>query len=685
MWTGVLGWGGDQLQPGVGENVNQVPPGRAGTRLLLVAAILLSALWVAVALHAYLSWSEAPLAPVAGAGLVLTGALAAVVHRYQRRLQAVVATDPLTGLANHRGFHNALEASLRRAKRAGRPLALAILDLDNFKAVNDRHGHARGDEALVEIAAKVRCCVREADLAARIGGEEFGLILPDTGIELAGTVVECVRTAIGEVEVEGRTLSCSAGIAVFPDIANDAVSLLRFADDAMYSAKHRGKDRVLRYDPERTRIEWTDAQRKEIRALIERPGAIVSAYQPVMSLAGATLVGYEGLARFPELADRPVSRVFAQAHGCDLGPELEAAAVAAALAADNRPPGTHLAINISPSALDSEPMRRALPHDLSGLVIELTEHELFSEEKELDTRISGLRARGARIAIDDTGAGYAGLSQLMRIRPDIVKLDRELTEGIRSDPARMTLVDAFVRFARGVGAIVCAEGIETTEDLTVLADLDVEWGQGYVIGQPTDPWSEVSDASVAACREALATALVPEGVSISPGDRGLERLSRRLAEARSKADLEQTLALIAGELNADDICLSAFQRGRGRLETLAQITPDLGETVFDVADFPVTSKVLAEQRPIQVLAGDRDAEEREVDLLLGLGYSSLLMVPVVHRGESVGLIEAYREREQAWTRLEISRARIVSNQFASTIEALFHGEDAVDRMLLRRA
>ena len=124
------------------------------------------------------------------------------------------------------------------------------------------------------------------------------------------------------------------------------------------------------------------------------------------------------------------------------------------------------------------------PTTSAEIVIEVTEHEALSEDEAVREALRDLRARGARIAVDDAGAGYSGLKQLTQVQPDIVKLDRILTEGIHGDPARMALVESFVRFARRTGALVCAEGIETLDEIAALADLDVEWGQGYALGRP---------------------------------------------------------------------------------------------------------------------------------------------------------------------------------------------------------
>ena len=140
-----------------------------------------------------------------------------------------------------------------------------------------------------------------------------------------------------------------------------------------------------------------------------------------------------------------------------------------------------------------------LPDRLDDLVIEITENELVSGDPAIDDAIADLRARGARLAVDDTGAGYAGLTHVMRLQPDIIKLDRALTTGVDTDPAKAALISSFVRYARDIDATVCAEGVETLHELERLADLDVAYGQGYGIARPAAPWAAVAPEATAAC------------------------------------------------------------------------------------------------------------------------------------------------------------------------------------------
>ncbi|MFL6029658.1 MAG: diguanylate cyclase domain-containing protein [Gaiellaceae bacterium] len=449
-------------------------PRSARRRLVPWAAVGFSLLWGAI-LGLAISRSDTGLAASGAAGMILTLGLTAMLYREQVELRDLAETDTLTGLINHRGFQQALRGELRRAGTRGDPVALVALDIDDFKAVNERHGHPFGDGVLQGVSAQLQKSVRRGDIAARTGGEEFALILPGTDAEAAQEIAERVRTEVARLSPAGSELSCSAGVAVFPVDADSAGALVQLAEGALYWAKRSGKSRTRRFDPDHVRLSGDAPQRSEIeRILSER--AIEPLYQPVASLTTGRLIGYEALARFPDAPERPPSTWFAQANACGLGPELEAAAIQAALEPIGRPPETHIAVNVSPSALSTDAVKDVLPADLSDVIIELTEHEVYVGDSLLANSLAQLRERGARIAIDDAGAGYAGLKQVMWVRPDIVKLDLELTRAIHSDPVRMALVESLVRFARRVGATVCAEGIESHDDIEVLSNLDVPCG-----------------------------------------------------------------------------------------------------------------------------------------------------------------------------------------------------------------
>jgi EAL domain-containing protein (putative c-di-GMP-specific phosphodiesterase class I) len=182
--------------------------------------------------------------------------------------------------------------------------------------------------------------------------------------------------------------------------------------------------------------------------------------------------------------------------------QLEAHAATAALAAGQPGVDGYLSINLSPAALRADELLHQLPQDLEGVVVEITEHELVADGERLHATLERLRARGARVAVDDAGAGYAGLRQLTILRPDLIKLDRGLIEDVAHDEAKQALVECFVRFAERTDARVCAEGIETIDDLLVLARIGVTYGQGYVIARPGFAWPEPSAEATAALKGA---------------------------------------------------------------------------------------------------------------------------------------------------------------------------------------
>ncbi|MGA8217080.1 MAG: EAL domain-containing protein [Solirubrobacterales bacterium] len=641
------------------------------------AAVGFSLLWGAI-FGLAISRGDSGLAALSGAGMLLTLGLAGMLYREQAELRDLAETDTLTGLINHRGFQQALRSRLRSAATKDDSVALVAVDIDDFKAVNELHGHPFGDRVLQAVSALLRKSIRRGDIAARTGGEEFGLILPGTGAEAAQEIAERVCNAVARLSPAESELTCSAGVAVYPVDADNAGALLQLAEGALYWAKRSGKSRTRRFDPDHVRLSGDAPQRSEIERILSE-GAIAPLFQPVVSLTTGRLTGYEALARFPDAPGRPPTTWFAQANACGLGPELEAAAIEAALQPVGRPPGTHLAINVSPSALSTDAVKRVLPDDLSDIVIELTEHEVYVGDSLLANSLAQLRERGARIAIDDAGAGYAGLKQVMWVRPHIVKLDLELTRAIHADPVRMALVESLVRFARRVGATVCAEGIESHEDIEVLANLDVPCGQGFAIGRPAPPWSQVSPPAAETCRSALAKALIStpggETPTISAGDRRLEHLSARLANARSKSDLYSALDLIAGELHADKVALSRWHPDMAVLETLAESGEQAEEEFFAVDQYPTTDRVLERQESAQVLIGDPLASQSEVELMCSLGYRTLLIAPVVLRGESLGIVEAMCHEERPWTRTEMNRARIIANQLASLIQSFIQAPD----------
>jgi diguanylate cyclase (GGDEF)-like protein len=426
--------------------------------------------------------------------------MAARLEEHQRGLEALVHQDPLTGLPNHRRFQEVLAETVEEARAGGRSFTLALLDIDDFKRVNEANGHPYGDELLGSAAAALAGEVGERGVVARVGGDEFGIVFPGVDGRAAFDLIEAARRAVeGSAPVQG-SLRCSAGLACYPEDARSAGTLAQLATGALAWAKDTGRGRARRYDPEHVFV-ITEEQRESFAAIIGRSDAIRTVFQPIVSLASGEAVGYEALARFDGRANLPPSWWFSEAHRFGLGATLEAQSVRTALAAPGRPPGTFLSLNLSPSALGSSEVADVLPEDLDGLVVEITEEERILDVVELHRNLDPLRARGARIAVDDAGEGYAGLQQVMSMRADIIKLDRALVADVHNDAAKVALIGSLVHFARSTGAAICAEGIETLQELRVLIHLGVAYGQGWALGRPEAGWPRVNAEAAAICRQ----------------------------------------------------------------------------------------------------------------------------------------------------------------------------------------
>lgn len=562
-------------------------------------------------------------------GIVLTVRDDDARKRFEQQLQHRAFHDELTGLANRALFYDRTEHALARGSRDGSDVAVLFVDLDDFKPVNDRLGHAAGDQLLQLVAKRLSVSVRAADTVARLGGDEFGILLEgadrDFAVQAAERVLAALETRF-DLPSEALRVSASVGVAVTRDDVREVEDLLRAADRAMYDAKRSGKRRLAVHDgsahdpdvPLRL-FTSTEAQRAEIVSVLEDPDAISMVFQPVLDLRTGRVAAYEALARFSRVPVRSPDRWFADAQRVGLGAALEARALAEALAVPGRPRGTRLTLNLSLSSLGTAEIQAVLPERLDDFVIEVTENELAVGDPATQDAIAALRARGAALAVDDTGAGYAGLTHVMRLAPDVIKLDRALTTGIDTDPVKAALVSSFVRYAREIDATVCAEGIETAEELARLADLDVAYGQGFHIGRPSPPWIAAEPGPAAACRASFRTAFAEGGTG--GDDERLERLMRDLGAASGAAELEARLRPMADLLGADDVRIVAG---------------------------PASAR--------QVLAADA-AELREA------GFGAMLVLPIGSRAHLV----AYSRNERPWTRFHLGRGRIITHQLRATL------------------
>jgi EAL domain-containing protein (putative c-di-GMP-specific phosphodiesterase class I) len=395
----------------------------------------------------------------------------------------------------------------------------------------------------------------------------------------------------------------------------------------------------------------------------------VSWVQPIVALTTGTVAGYEALARFPGLRTS-VTEVFERAWVRGNGPELEAAALTAALALQGRPPAAYLAVNVSPRAMEDTVVRATLDRDLTGIMVEITEAHYVPTEV-LTSIGAWLRERGARIAIDDVGTGYAGLERLLVLQPDLIKLDLTLTAQLPTDAVTRVMVESLVRFAARSGAAVCAEGIETQALLEVVAELDITYGQGFLFSAPGPRWAalsaEASSAAVKVHQQALSG--TPKQALFLDEFVLLERLADRFSEAEEFEDVHHAVAAVTQLVAAEDAAIDLVDTAGTRMERLSHHTWQAGPTRA-LDDLPLVRWMLDTRRAAQVLVTDPNADDGMLDLLRSTGYGGLLLVPVITRGVGLGVLSFYRREPVPWTLTQIRLARIGASQLAATLDRL---------------
>ena len=407
--------------------------------------------------------------------------------------------DSLTGLPNRRLFRERLQHEIDRSRRSGAPVAVLLFDLDRFKDVNDSLGHDQGDTLLVEIARRMSAQVRATDLVARMGGDEFAVVLGD--VEGRGTIERVIDATLAalavpvELEDEVAHVSASVGVTLFPNDGDTIEALLKNADQALYAAKDAGRGRWSWFAPE------MQAAALEKRALVrDLRGALDGralelAFQPIVDLRTGAVVKIEALARWnhPERGPVPPAVFVPLAEDAGLIVELGAWVLDEALARAAQwraryASDLRVAVNVSPVqfAAGAVPWRERL--DAAGLpgsalVIEITEGLLLEERPEVTRQLLELRALGVEVALDDFGTGYSSLAYLKRLDIDFLKIDREFVRDVGHDPNDRALCEAIVVMAHKLGLRVVAEGVEEIAQRDVLRDAGCDLGQGYLFAR----------------------------------------------------------------------------------------------------------------------------------------------------------------------------------------------------------
>jgi diguanylate cyclase (GGDEF)-like protein len=416
----------------------------------------------------------------------------------QEEVRRLALHDPLTGLSNRRYLMMQLSGSLARARREGTQLAVLVLDLDGFKPINDRHGHAAGDAVLMAVAQRLNGHARRSEIVARLGGDEFVVVLDpceagEAAVRAAQRLVTSLAEPIALAQGEVAVAAC-AGVAFFPADGDDVETLIRRADLAMYRAKAAGRGEVRFFQESMDHeVREREALQQELAHAIEA-GQVVPYFQPLVDLPSGRLTGFEVLARWlhPERGEVPPARFVPVAEDGGLIDALTDCVVRGALAAARGwDPALTIAVNIAPQQLRDE----ALVDRLVGLVretgfaptrleIEITESALIGDLELARRIVQAIKQHGIRVALDDFGTGYSSLSHLSELPFDKIKIDRSFVRTMHERRESASIVNAIVGLGRSLAVPTCAEGIESLADERFLAGLGCELGQGYLYARP---------------------------------------------------------------------------------------------------------------------------------------------------------------------------------------------------------
>ncbi|WP_168733548.1 EAL domain-containing protein [Deinococcus sp. Arct2-2] len=421
-------------------------------------------------------------------------------HRLKDSLAYQAQHDALTGLPNRILFNTRLERAVQQAEDTHIPAALALIDLDDFKVINDVHGNQVGDEVLQEITRRLLRLTRWSDTLARVGGDEFTVVLPHTHQEEAETILRQMLQSITAPILVGEQellISASIGISMLTNGAGDVTHLQRHADLAMQSAKTH-KAGIAFYQPKMNR---QAAERMHLAQYLRRAvelGELELHYQPQVNLVDGTLSGMEALLRWRHPLLGPVAPLrfipVAEETGLivPIGEwVLREACRQAAVWRGQGYETLRMAVNVSVLQFERDGFVQMVAQVLEdtglypqALELELTESAVMRNVEESARRMKQLRSLGVSLAVDDFGTGYSSLSYLSRLPLNVLKIDRSFVTHLHQDSSALPVVRAIISLAHNLGLTTIAEGIETQQECDLLRELGCHQGQGYLIARP---------------------------------------------------------------------------------------------------------------------------------------------------------------------------------------------------------
>ncbi len=421
------------------------------------------------------------------------------LRRDEARIRHLALHDALTDLPNRYLMEQRINHALAAAAEVGNGLAVIYLDLDRFKPVNDRYGHAAGDELLAEVAKRLRRELRPTDTLARIGGDEFVAVLSQAVtpayVSEVATRLLAELTRPFRVDTHTIEIGASAGIALYPDDGSTVDSLLRAADTALYRVKDEGRGGLRFFEAS------MDAHFHARRQLEhELSGALARDelrlfYQPIVNARTGEIETFEALIRWqhPERGLVSPAEFIPLAEQTDLIASIGRWVIDTACAtAATWPKAWRVSVNVSPTQFRQSDVpaiaaaalaRNAL--DASRLVVEITESVFIQDATNAVDVLSRLRAQGIRLALDDFGSGYSSLNYLQRFKFDKIKIDQSFVRRLGQDADTLTIIRAIVNLGHNLGLHVTVEGVETAEQLAILRRLGCDQMQGYLFARPS--------------------------------------------------------------------------------------------------------------------------------------------------------------------------------------------------------
>ncbi|MCJ2098553.1 EAL domain-containing protein [Methylobacterium sp. E-046] len=419
-------------------------------------------------------------------------------RRAESEIHYLAHHDALTGLANRTSFHARLERAMRAADGQGTRLAVLCLDLDRFKEVNDLFGHAAGDAMLRDLALRVGGLLDGNQLMARLGGDEFAILTPQGPGSADGTaerLAERILTTLAAVPAaSGPVIATSIGIAVYPDDAPDQRALLSYADAALYRAKNEGRGTCRRYDASMgAQIRDRRMLEHDLRHAVAR-SELHLVYQPQTQIGTGAVTGFEALLRWVHPARGTISPAVFVPIAEETGAILEIGAWVLREACRTAAGWTQplaIAVNVSAVQLHNPHFVQFVHGTLfetglkaDRLEIEITETALIRDPGRALLTLRQLKALGVQIAMDDFGTGYSSLSNLRSFPFDRIKIDGSFIKAVHTNPQGAAIVRSVLGLGRGLGLSVVAEGVETADELSFLAQENCTSAQGYLLGRP---------------------------------------------------------------------------------------------------------------------------------------------------------------------------------------------------------